>query len=112
MTELREWGFLIFHTLELRGSTSRMASCSVSNSVSVATKPTPANMKALCQTLLDVFLFPAQLVKDNLCSHDEINRRLLLDRKLLPGCEVLTIGVVWAQGHCAAVDLHGNGAYP
>ena len=44
VTELRECGFLIFHTRERRGSTSRMASCSVLNSVSVAQKPTPAAM--------------------------------------------------------------------
>ena len=51
---LREWGFLIFHVLERRGSTSRMASCSVLNSVSVATKPTPVRRQTSIKSCFSV----------------------------------------------------------
>ena len=43
-TGLSERGFLIFQTRERAGSTQRMASRSVSNSVSVAAKPTPCGL--------------------------------------------------------------------
>lgn len=94
MRELREWGFLIFHTLELRGSTSRMACCSVSNSVSVATKPTPAGTQA------NVSHSPKYCPSLTISNQ---RRLILLQLKAsnprAPSCQPLTIGIVWAQGH-------------